>query len=287
LIARPERRWKGGEAILHAAAQALAYAAVLVGALFVTLPMYWMISSSVKATPEILAVPIRWVPGVWHFNNFLDAWNSAPFGHYFFNSIVVAGLVTLSTLFFSALAGYGLAKFDFPGRDVCFTFVLSTMMIPFTVIIIPLFVLVRDFGWMNSYQALIIPAGVSAFGIFLMRQFIMTLPDELLDAARIDGASEPAIFWIIVLPLIRPALATLALLTFMGNWDIFLWPLVVTSGDTYRTLPVGLASFQTMYVTHYEWIMAIATLVSIPVFVAFLSLQRYFVQGFVMSGLKG
>jgi multiple sugar transport system permease protein len=287
LIARPERRWKGGEAIRQTSAQALAYAAVLLGALFVTVPMYWMVSSSVKATPEILAVPIRWVPGVWHFNNFLDAWNSAPFGHYFFNSIVVAGLVTLSTLFFSALAGYGLAKFDFPGRDVCFTFVLSTMMIPFTVIIIPLFVLVRDFGWMNSYQALIIPAGVSAFGIFLMRQFIMTLPDELLDAARIDGASEPAIFRIIVLPLIRPALATLALLTFMGNWDNFLWPLVVTSGDTYRTLPVGLAAFQTMYVTHYEWIMAIATLVSIPVFVAFLSLQRYFVQGFVMSGLKG
>jgi multiple sugar transport system permease protein len=287
MIARPGRRWKGGEAALQTTAQALAYMAVLLGALFVTLPMYWMVSSSVKATPEILAVPIQWVPRTWHFNNFLDAWNSAPFGHYFFNSIFVAGLVTLSTLFFSALGGYGLAKFDFPGRDVCFTFILSTMMIPFTVIIIPLFVLVRDFGWMNSYQALIIPAGVSAFGIFLMRQFILTLPDELLDAARIDGASEPAIFRIIVLPLIQPALATLALLTFMGNWDSFLWPLVVTSGDTYRTLPVGLAAFQTMYVTHYEWIMAIATLVSIPVFVAFLSLQRYFVQGFVMSGLKG
>jgi multiple sugar transport system permease protein len=227
------------------------------------------------------------VPRVWHFSNYLDAWNSAAFGHYFVNSILVAGLVTLSTVLFSSLAGYGLAKFDFPGRDVCFAFILSTMMIPFTVIIIPLFVLVRDFGWMNSYQALVIPAGVSAFGIFLMRQFILTLPDELLDAARIDGASEAAIFRIIVLPLTRPALATLALLTFMGNWDSFLWPLVVTSGDTYRTLPVGLAAFQTMYVTHYEWIMAIATLVSIPVFVIFLSLQRYFVQGIVMSGLKG
>jgi multiple sugar transport system permease protein len=285
MIARSRR--PGAEAVLQVTVQALAYLAVLVGALFVVMPMYWMVSSSVKATPEILAVPIQWVPRAWHFNNYLDAWNSAPFGHYFFNSILVAGLVTLSTLFFSALAGYGLAKFDFPGRDVCFTFILSTMMIPFTVIIIPLFVLVRDFGWMNSYQALIIPAGVSAFGIFLMRQFILTLPDELLDAARIDGASEPAIFRIIVLPLIRPALATLALLTFMGNWDSFLWPLVVTSCDTYRTLPVGLASFQTMYVTHYEWIMAIATLVSLPVFAAFLSLQRYFVQGFVMSGLKG
>ena len=276
-----------GAAVIHVAAQAFTYAVMLLGAAFVALPMYWMVSSSVKSTPEILAIPIHLVPHEWHVINYLDAWNSAPFGHYFFNSLFVAGLVTFSTVFFSALAGYGLAKFEFLGRDVCFTFILSTMMIPFTVIIIPLFVLVRDFGWMNSYQALIIPAGVSAFGIFLMRQFILTLPDELLDAARIDGASEPAIFRIIVLPLTRPALATLALLTFMGNWDSFLWPLVVTTGDTYRTLPVGLAAFQTMYVTHYEWIMAIATLVSIPVFVVFLSLQRYFVQGIVMSGLKG
>jgi multiple sugar transport system permease protein len=128
---------------------------------------------------------------------------------------------------------------------------------------------------------------VSAFGIFLMRLFIMTLPDELLDAARIDGASEPSIFRVIVLPLTKPALATLALLTFMNNWDSFLWPLVVTSGDKYRTLPVGLAAFQTQYVTHYEWIMAVATLVTLPVFALFLGLQRYFVQGIVMSGLKG
>jgi multiple sugar transport system permease protein len=267
--------------------QVATYAVVLLGAAVVAVPILWMFSSALKTSPEILAIPIRWIPSQPRFNNFADAWRSAPFFHYLFNSLFVAGAVTLSTLFFAALTGHALAKFSFPGRDVCFAFVLSTMMIPFTVIIIPLFVLVRDLGWMNSYYALIVPAGVSAFGIFLMRQFIMTLPDELLDAARIDGASEPSIFRVIVLPLTKPALATLALLTFMNNWDSFLWPLVVTSGDTYRTLPVGLAAFQTQYVTHYEWIMAVATLVTLPVFALFLGLQRYFVQGIVMSGLKG
>jgi len=267
--------------------QVAAYLVVLLGAAVVAVPIYWMFTSALKTSPEILAIPIRWLPSQARFNNFADAWNSAPFYHYLFNSLFVALAVTASTLLFASLAGHALAKFSFPGRDVCFAFVLSTMMIPFTVIIIPLFVLVRDLGWMNSYYALIVPAGVSAFGIFLMRQFIMTLPDELLDAARIDGASEPAIFRVIVLPLTKPALATLALLTFMNNWDSFLWPLVVTTGNTYRTLPVGLAAFQTQYVTHYEWIMAVATLVTLPVFALFLGLQRYFVQGIVMSGLKG
>jgi multiple sugar transport system permease protein len=267
--------------------QAVAYLVVLLGAAVVAVPIYWMFSSALKTSPEILAIPIRWLPSQPRFNNFADAWNSAPFYTYLFNSVFVALAVTLSTLLFASLTGHALAKYSFPGRDVCFGFVLSTMMIPFSVIIIPLFVLVRDLGWMNSYYALIVPAGVSAFGIFLMRQFIMTLPDELLDAARIDGASEPAIFRVIVLPLTKPALATLALLTFMNNWDSFLWPLVVTTGNTYRTLPVGLAAFQTQYVTHYEWIMAVATLVTLPIFALFLGLQRYFVQGIVMSGLKG
>ena len=269
------------------AGQVAAYAVVLLGAAAVAVPIYWMFTSALKTSPEILAIPIRWVPSQLRFNNFTDAWNSAPFFHYLFNSLFVGLAVTVSTVFFASLTGHALAKFSFPGRDVCFGFVLSTMMIPFSVIIIPLFVLVRDLGWMNSYYALIVPAGVSAFGIFLMRQFIMTLPDELLDAARIDGASEPSIFRVIVLPLTKPALATLALLTFMNNWDSFLWPLVVTTGDAYRTLPVGLAAFQTQYVTHYEWIMAVATLVTLPVFALFLGLQRYFVQGIVMSGLKG
>jgi multiple sugar transport system permease protein len=267
--------------------QAVAYLVVLLGAAVVAVPIYWMFSSALKTSPEILAIPIRWLPSQPRFYNFADAWNSAPFYTYLFNSVFVALAVTLSTLLFASLTGHALAKYSFPGRDVCFGFVLSTMMIPFSVIIIPLFVLVRDLGWMNSYYALIVPAGVSAFGIFLMRQFIMTLPDELLDAARIDGASEPAIFRVIVLPLTKPALATLALLTFMNNWDSFLWPLVVTTGNTYRTLPVGLAAFQTQYVTHYEWIMAVATLVTLPIFALFLGLQRYFVQGIVMSGLKG
>jgi multiple sugar transport system permease protein len=281
------RAGRAGGGALHWVAQGLAYAAVLLGGAVVAVPLYWMFSSALKSSPEILAVPIRWLPSQPRFYNFRDAWASAPFAHYLFNSLFVGGAVTVLTVVFGALTGYGLAKFEFPGRDICFAFILSTMMIPFSVIIIPLFVLVRDLGWMNSYYALIVPGAISAFGVFLMRQFISTLPNELLDAARIDGASEPAIFRIIVLPLTKPALATLALLTFMASWDNFLWPLVVTSGDKFRTLPVGLASFQTQYGTHYEWIMAMATLVTVPVFVLFLGLQRYFVQGIVMSGLKG
>jgi len=202
--------------------------------------------------------------------------------------LIVAVVVVFATLFFCALAGYGFAKFQFPGRQIGFLFILSTIMIPFQVLIIPLFVTVYHLGWTNSYLGLIVPGAISAFGVFLLRQFCLTLPEELLDAARIDGAGEFTIFWRVVLPLLMPGLATLAILTFLGSWNNFLWPLIVVTKDTLFTLPVGMTVFQQpLRQPYWTYIMAVSTVATLPVIVIFVALQRYFIQGVVLSGLKG
>ena len=227
-------------------------------------------------------------PHEFHPENYVEAFKAAPFGLYFYNSMVVALVVVFSTLFFSALAGYGFAKFSFPGKGLAFLFVLSTMMIPFQVVLIPLYVVVYNLGWTNNYAGLIIPGALSAFGVFLMRQFCLTLPDELLDAARIDGAGEIGIFWRVVLPLLKPPLASLAIITFLGSWNNFLWPLiVVTKGDLF-TLPVGMTVFtQPMRAPYWTYIMAVSTVATLPVVIVFVALQKYFIQGVVLSGMKG
>jgi ABC-type glycerol-3-phosphate transport system permease component len=266
----------------------LLYLVTLAGLLAFCIPVYYMVSTSFKAEEEVLAVPVHWIPEQFKPTNYPEAFQVASFGLYFFNSMVVAVVVVLTTLFFSALAGYGFAKFSFPGRRICFLLVLSTMMIPFQVLLIPLYVVVYNFGWTNSYAGLIIPGAISAFGVFLMRQASLTLPDELLDAARIDGCSEPGIFLQIVLPLLKPALASLAILTFLGSWNNFLWPLiVVTDGDLF-TLPVGMTVFQQpLRAPYWTYIMAVSTVATLPVVIVFATLQKYFIEGVVLSGLKG
>jgi len=264
------------------------YVIVTLGLLVFCIPVYYMASTSFKAESEVFAMPIHWIPHQFRPSNYPEAFAAAPFARYFYNSVVVAVAVVLATLFFSALAGYGFAKFSFPGQRIAFLFVLSTMMIPFQVLLIPLYVVVYNLGWTNSYAGLIIPGAISAFGVFLMRQFCLTLPDELLDAARIDGSGELGIFLQIVLPLLKPPLASLAIITFMGSWNNFLWPLiVVTKGDLF-TLPVGMTVFtQPMRAPYWTYIMAVSTVATFPIVLVFVTLQRYFIQGVVLSGMKG
>ncbi|MBI3957984.1 MAG: carbohydrate ABC transporter permease [Chloroflexi bacterium] len=266
----------------------LLYAVVIVGLLVFCIPVYYMATTSIKAEAEVFAIPVHWIPHEFKPQNYPEAFAAAPFARYFYNSTVVAIAVVFSTLFFSALAGYGFAKFSFPGKTLFFLFVLSTLMIPFQILLIPLYVLVYHLGWTNNYAGLIIPGALTAFGVFLMRQFCLTLPDELLDAARIDGCSEPGIFWRIVLPLLKPPLASLAIITFLGSWNNFLWPLIVVNKGSLFTLPVGMTVFtQPMRAPYWTYIMAVSTVSTVPVVVVFLALQKYFIQGVVLSGMKG
>ena len=265
----------------------LLHAILIIAAMVTLLPLAWMLLSSLKTKAEIFVYPIEWFPRVPQYRNYPDALASAPFGMYFINSGFIGGVVTLSTLCFSSLAGYGFAKFEFPGRDIAFLFILSTMMIPFQVIMIPLYLLTQRLGWLDSYPGLIVPGALTAFGVFLMRQFSLTIPDDYIDAARIDGCSEFRIWWMIALPLCKPALSALAILTFLGSWNNLLWPLIITTKESLRTLPLGLALFQTEYVTDYGLLMAGSVLASLPIVVLFLVFQKEFVQGIVMSGIKG
>jgi len=263
------------------------YVILTLGALVVCIPLIWMLTSSLKAPDKIFTIPIQWIPTDWRWSNYAEAMNTAPFGRYFLNSLFVSTSVTLLNLLFCSLAGYGFAKYHFPGKNALFLFILATMMIPFHVVVVPLFVLMRDLKWLNSYKVLIIPGMMSAFGIFLMRQSIMTLPDELFDAARIDGASEIGTYLKIVLPLSKGPLAALAVFIFLDSWNSLLWPLVTTTNDNYRVLAVGLTQFQTVHGTKYHLMMAASTLVVIPMLVVFFLLQRHFIRGIALSGLKG
>jgi ABC-type glycerol-3-phosphate transport system permease component len=263
------------------------YVGLTLFGILVLLPFAYMLSTALKTRGEVFAKPIKWIPAELQWNNFSDALSQYSMGHYFMNSMMVAVAVTLLNLATCSLAGYSFAKFNYPGRDLMFGVVLATMMIPLASMIIPLFMVVKSFGWVDSYWGLVIPAGTSAFGIFLMRQQMAAIPDDLLDAARIDGASEVRIFLSMVLPNSKTALSSLAIFIFMWNWDSVLWPLLVATGDKYRTLPLGVALFESSYGTNYPQLMAVAFLAMIPVLVVFLVLQRNFIEAMTMQSIKG
>jgi len=250
------------------------------------LPYFWMLSSSLKTGSEVFELPIRWLPRDPQWSNYPNALSRGAFGLYFFNSAVVALAVMAGNLLFCSLAGYGLAKFRFPYREASFRAILSTLMLPLEIVLVPTFLVVRGMGLVNSYGGLIVPLAVDAFGIFLMRQYIKDLPDSLIEAARLDGCSERGIFWRIILPNCKPALGALALLTFRDNWDQFLWPLIVASKDTLKTFPLGLAQMEGIDSAAYHEIMAIAVIAMIPTAIIFLLFQRAFVRGIALSGLK-
>ncbi len=264
-----------------------AYLILGVGLIVVMSPFLWMALSSVKSEGEIRRVPPTWWPEAPTLDNFRDLFARLDFPQFFSNSTLVAVVVTLGNLVFCSMLGYVLAKSDFAGKKLLFRVVLGTLMIPGMVTLVPLFVLVANMGLVNTYGGLILPFLAAPFGVFLMRQFFQSIPDELIDAARVDGASEARIFAQIVMPLAKPALATLAILTFLGSWNNFLWPLVVATTEDKYTLPVALALYSTgQNQTDYGLLLAGAVVVVVPVLIVFLLLQRYFVQGVAMTGIK-
>jgi ABC-type glycerol-3-phosphate transport system permease component len=260
---------------------------LVVAAVISLIPVIWTVLGSLKTNDTMFIVPVQWLPSSLNWQNYPDAFAAAPFARYFLNSTIVAVVVTATTVFFGAMAGYGFSKFRFFGRNLMFGLILITFMIPFPVIMIPLFVLVRNFGWLDSYAGIIIPGALSGFAVFMMRQFMLALPDELFDAARIDSAGELNIFFTIVLPLTRPALATLAILTFMASWNNLLWPLIVIQSEDMQTIPLGLAKFSSVYSTNYVQMLAMAVIASVPVLVIFIIGQRQIINSLMFSGIKG
>lgn len=258
--------------------------AVAVSAIF---PFIWMFSTSLKDTYTLYRYPPEFIPENPTLLNYIDMFSRTKFLIWLKNSTIVAFCVLFFNLFFNSLAAYPFAKKKFFGRDVLFILILGTMMVPIYVLIVPVFVMFSKLKLINTYPALIIPGAASGFGIFLLRQYMVTIPDELIDAAKIDGCSEIGIYFKIVLPLCKPALSALAILVFLWSWNVFTWPLILTTTESMRTLPVGLAMFQGQYVTRWGLVMAGATVTFLPALLVFLILQKYFVQGIALTGLKG
>ncbi len=264
------------------------YAVLIIGAIAMIMPFAWMVSTSFKEAGGIFTYPPRWIPSRFVLDNYLDAWRAAPFGRYFLNSIFVASAVTLGQLITCSLAAYAFARLDFPGKSLLFLLVLSTIMIPLQLTIIPSFLVLRELKWLDTYYALIVPFTVSAFGTFLLRQTFMTIPQELEDAAKLDGCSRLGFLWRIVLPLSKPPLASLALFTFMGTWNDYLWPLIMTNSREMRTLQIGLR-FLVSQEGGSRWgiFMAATVMVSLPIIIFYLLVQKQFVKGIALTGLRG
>ncbi|MBI5929232.1 MAG: carbohydrate ABC transporter permease [Chloroflexi bacterium] len=267
----------------------LSYLMLTLLALIMIVPFVWMFATSLKTREFILETPPRLIPDPASFDSYRQLFDLIPIKHMLFNSILVAVVGTGGQVLVSAMAAYAFARMQWKGRNALFTLYLATMMVPSQVTLIPLFILIRELGWPNSYQALIVPGLFSAFGTFLLRQHFLTLPRELEEAAFLDGANHFTIFWRVLLPLSKPALATLAVFSFMGLWNAYLWPLFVARREDVMTLPVGLAVLQggPRALTQWNLVMAGAVITVLPILAVFLLAQRWFVQGVVTSGIKG
>ncbi|PZE20651.1 carbohydrate ABC transporter permease [Paenibacillus xerothermodurans] len=250
------------------------------------IPFFWMISSSLKSLNEMYAFPPVWIPGRLLWENYIYMFNSAPWGKFLLNTTKITLLVVVGQLLTCSMGAYAFARLKFPGRDALFTVYLATMMIPYQVTMIPTFKIIKSLGWLNTHNALIVPALFSAFGTFLLRQFFLTLPKELEQSAMIDGCSFPQIYRHIMLPNAKPALVTLAIFIFMGTWNDFLGPLIYINKLELKTLTLGLATFQGTYTTQWNYMMAGAVIVTLPVLLVYFLAQRHFVEGVVMSGIK-
>lgn len=269
------------------AGEGLAYVFLLVCAVVMLVPFLWMVVSSFKEQWEITAVPAIWLPHVWHLDNFAYVIRDSPLITGYKNSLIIVPIVTAVEVATSTIAGYAFAKLRFPGRDVLFVGVISTLMLPGFLIQIPLFVVMVGVGWLNTFQAMIIPFLFTPFGIFLMRQFILGVPTDYIDSARIDGSGEIGIIWRIVFPLTREAAAALAIFVFINSWNDLFWPLLVLRQRTMFTLPVALFTLQGDYGTYYHYVLAGATLAVIPVVIVYVFFQEHIVRGVTLTGLKG
>ncbi len=270
----------------------LMYLALIIIGVLMVLPLLWMLSASFKTTAEIFSYPPRLVPPVFRIDNYTNLFagtSVSNFGRWFSNSVLVVIGRLIPSLFFCSLAGFGFAKYDFRGRGLLFSILLASMMIPFYTILIPVYALIVHLGWTDTYQALTIPFMASAFGVFLMRQYIVTIPDELLDAARIDGASEFGIYWRIVLPLCKPALAALAVIGFMGSWNSYFWPMLVLTDPNKFTIPMGVVGLTGSVGEEQKFgaVMAASSLAVLPILILFIAMQKQFISGITLGSIKG
>lgn len=264
-----------------------AYIILSIFAIVMIFPFLWMLSSSFKDVAQIFRM--KFLPSAPTLDNYKYILFSegSKFPQWFLNSLIVAVCTTVSVLFFDSLLGYTLSKFRFPGKKLIFLLIVSTLMIPTEMLVIPWYSMIRALKWVNTYWAIMFPGMISAFGVYLMRQFMSTIPDDLIDAARVDGQGELRIFLTVVMPLVSPALATLAIFNFIGNWNAFLWPLIAASRPKMFTLPVGLANFSGEAGSDWHYIMTGATVAMLPLVIIFLVFQKQIVKGIAMTGLKG
>ncbi|MCI3922810.1 carbohydrate ABC transporter permease [Paenibacillus sp. TRM 82003] len=264
-----------------------AYVLLIVGAFAMILPFFWMVSTSLKPANEVMLMPPKWIPSTLQIGNYAEAFKVAPFGRYFLNSLLIVVVCTLGELLTTILAAFAFSRLHFYGRDLLFAVLLGTMMVPGEVLIIPNYVLVSELGWIDRYESLMIPWLASIFAIFLLRQYFLSVPLSLYQAARLDGSGDWRYLWHIMVPLAKPALITIALLKAIGSWNAFLWPLIVTNSEEMRTLPVGLTAFTYEAGTVFELFMAASTVIILPMVLLYLFLQRYIIEGISRSGLKG
>ena len=266
------------------AIKSVIYAFLLLGAISIAIPYVWMFVTSIKPVEEIQSYPPSFLVKHPTVSAYQDLFRLIPMMRHIWNSIYVSSIVTIANLFFCSLAGYAFAKHRFFGRDKIFFILLGSLMIPWQVNLISGFILIKKLGWLNSYNALIVPAMAGVFGVFLCRQFIMSIPDDLVDAAKIDGCSEFTIYRLVILPLIKPVLATLAIFTFLQQWNSFIWPLIVINSSEMRTLPLALSVLNGQFGTRFAMVMAGAVVATSPMLVVFLFFQKYFMKGIAMMG---
>jgi multiple sugar transport system permease protein len=272
-------RRRAGNWLSHGLAVALAVSMLV--------PFLWMLSTSLMDEFEVYQFPPQLLPTDPVWSNYPNALTAAPFARFFLNSAIMSLFIVFGQLFTAATAGYAFARLRFPGRDRVFILFLANLMVPVIVLLIPRFLLVNAFGWVDTYLGLIITELVSVWGIFLMRQYFLSIPRDLEDAARIDGASEWQVFWKVALPLAKPALATVALFSFVETWKSFLWPLIVTRSMSMRPVEVGIAAFHGVFISNWPYQMAAAVTAVVPILILFFFTQRYFVRGIQLAGLKG
>ncbi|AXV18116.1 sugar ABC transporter permease (plasmid) [Neorhizobium sp. SOG26] len=263
----------------------IAWTLLFIGGLIMISPLLFMFSTSFKSADQVY--DLRLIPAAPTLENYITVLADGRFLRWFFNSMLVAVVVTISNCFFDSLVGYTLAKFEFRGRYFIFLAILSTLMIPTEMLVIPWYLMSSQLGWLDSYWGIMFPGMMTAFGTFLMKQFFETVPNDFIEAARVDGLNEFQIWWKVALPLVTPALSALAIFTFLGNWTAFFWPLIVTTSKELYTLPVGLSSFAVEQQIQWEMIMTGAAIATIPTLIVFIVLQRYIVRGVMLAGLKG
>lgn len=267
--------------------RALTHVFLMLISVTMILPFIWMVLSSFKTDGEMMAIPMKWMPSIWRVDNYVTTFSMAPWGRYLLNTLVITGSSVLLQLLVASMAAYAFSRLQFRLRNTLFVIYLSTMMLPYQVTMVPSFIIIKNLGWIDSHLSLIIPNAFSVFGVFMLRQFFLSIPTELEEAARIDGCGHLRLYWEIIMKNSKPALATLTLFIFMGVWNEFLRPMLYLNKTELWTMSLGLSKFRGNYVSMWSNLMCGAVVTVIPVIIVFMFTQRYFIEGIVASGIKG